>query len=173
MTIKNIDPNIIVSLEQINSLDQNKPHTFIVEVRSYEKRTSRKGSEFMIVKLELIDGVIDLMIWQNKIDGVDKWLHSNMAKIKGKINSRNGDPSIWYDDGEVFSLDQEILPNENIVRNLNKPSPIMNIEEYTEGIKKEKTIIEEIGNENMDEIKEVIITVDDDQHSNNKHLMDI
>ena len=172
LKIKNIDPNIIVSLEQINSLDQNKPHTFIVEVRSYEKRTSRKGSEFMIVKLELIDGVIDLMIWQNKIDGVDKWLHSNMAKIKGKINSRNGDPSIWYDDGEVFSLDQEILPNENIVRNLNKPSPIMNIEEYTEGIKKEKTIIEEIGNENMDEIKEVIITVDDNQHSNNKHLMD-
>jgi len=48
----------------------------------------------------------------------------------------------------------------------------MNIEEYTEGIKKEKTIIEEIGNENMDEIKEVIITVDDEQHSSNKHLMD-
>ena len=169
--IKTIDPSLIVSLEQLNSLDQNKSHTFIAEVRSYEKRTSRKGSDFMIVKLELIDGVIDLMIWQNKIDDVDKWLHSNMAKIKGKINNRNGDPSIWYDNGEIFSLDQEILPNP-ITHNLNKPAPIMNIEEYTEGIKKEKTIIEEIGNENMDEIKEVIITVDDEQHSSNKHLMD-
>jgi len=172
LKIKTIDPSLIVSLEQLNSLDQNKPHSFIAEVRSYEKRTSRKGSEFMIVKLELIDGVIDLMIWQNKIEGVDKWLHSNMAKIKGKINNRNGDPSIWYDSGEVFSLDQEILPNKNIIKNMITPAPIMNIEEYTEGIKKEKTIIEEIGNENMDDIKEVIITVDDEQHSSNKHLMD-
>jgi len=112
------------------------------------------------------------MIWQNKIDDVDKWLHSNMAKIKGKINNRNGDFSIWYDNGEVFSLDKENLPDKNIIKNLNKPSPIMNIEEYTEGIKKDKTIIEEIGNENMDDIKEVIITVDDEQHSSNKHLLD-
>ena len=61
--IKTIDPSLIVSLEQLNSLDQNKSHTFIAEVRSYEKRTSRKGSDFMIVKLELIESIFRLSLF--------------------------------------------------------------------------------------------------------------
>ena len=65
--------------------DKSKAQTIIGEVRSYEKRVSRKGSEFMIVKLELTDGIIDLMIWQNKLEDVDKWVHSPIAKISGKI----------------------------------------------------------------------------------------
>ena len=77
----------------------------------------------MIVKLELIDGVIDLMVWQNKLEDVDKWLHSPIAKISGKINNRNGDASIWYDNGEIFSFDEEIIPK-SILEEANHFYPI-------------------------------------------------
>ena len=89
LRIKEINEDMVVSMNQLDNVDQKKPQTIIAEVRSYEKRVSRKGSEFMIVKLELIDGVIDLMVWQNKLEDVDKWLHSPIAKISGKINNRN------------------------------------------------------------------------------------
>ena len=68
LRIKQINQDIIVSLQQIESINISQPHTFIAEIKSYEKRVSRKGAEFMIVKLELIDGSIDLMVWQNKIN---------------------------------------------------------------------------------------------------------
>ena len=31
------------------------------------------------------------MVWQNKLSEVDIWVHSPIAKIKGKINNRNGE----------------------------------------------------------------------------------
>ena len=71
LRIKEINEDMVVSINQLDNVDQKKPQTIIAEVRSYEKRVSRKGSEFMIVKLELIDGVIDLMVWQNKLEDVD------------------------------------------------------------------------------------------------------
>ena len=169
LRIKNINEDMIVSMNQIDNLDQKKPQTIIAEVRSYEKRVSRKGSEFMIVKLELIDGVIDLMVWQNKLEDVDKWLHSPIAKISGKINNRNGDASIWYDNGEIFSFDEEIIPKKITQENLIKSEPIITIEDKQ---KEEKTIIEEFAKEDINYIKEVIITLDDQKHSQNKHLMD-
>ena len=169
LRIKNINEDMIVSMNQIDNVDQKKPQTIIAEVRSYEKRVSRKGSEFMIVKLELIDGVIDLMVWQNKLEDVDKWLHSPIAKISGKINNRNGDASIWYDNGEIFSFDEEIIPKKITLENLIKSEPIITIEDKQ---KEEKTIIEEFAKEDINYIKEVIITLDDQKHSQNKHLMD-
>ena len=169
LRIKNINEDMIVSMNQIDNVDQKKPQTIIAEVRSYEKRVSRKGSEFMIVKLELIDGVIDLMVWQNKLEDVDKWLHSPIAKISGKINNRNGDASIWYDNGEIFSFDEEIIPKKITQENLIKSEPIITIEDKQ---KEEKTIIEEFAKEDLNYIKEVIITLDDQKHSQNKHLMD-
>tara|TARA_X000001036_G_scaffold121219_1_gene114763 strand:- start:71 stop:3553 length:3483 start_codon:yes stop_codon:yes gene_type:complete len=169
LRIKNINEDMIVSMNQIDNVDQKKPQTIIAEVRSYEKRVSRKGSEFMIVKLELIDGVIDLMVWQNKLEDVDKWLHSPIAKISGKINNRNGDASIWYDNGEIFSFDEEIIPKKITQENLIKSEPIITIEDKQ---KEEKTIIEEFAKEDINYIKEVIITLDDQKHSQNKHLMD-
>ena len=169
LRIKEINEDMVVSMNQLDNIDQKKPQTIIAEVRSYEKRVSRKGSEFMIVKLELIDGVIDLMVWQNKLEDVDKWLHSPIAKISGKINNRNGDASIWYDNGEIFSFDEEIIPKKTTQENLIKSEPIITIEDKQ---KEEKTIIEEFAKEDINYIKEVIITLDDQKHSQNKHLMD-
>ena len=169
LRIKEINEDMVVSMNQLDNIDQKKPQTIIAEVRSYEKRVSRKGSEFMIVKLELIDGVIDLMVWQNKLEDVDKWLHSPIAKISGKINNRNGDASIWYDNGEIFSFDEEIIPKKTTQENLIKSEPIITIEDKQ---KEEKTIIEEFAKEDLNYIKEVIITLDDQKHSQNKHLMD-
>ena len=169
LRIKEINEDMVVSMNQLDNVDQKKPQTIIAEVRSYEKRVSRKGSEFMIVKLELIDGVIDLMVWQNKLEDVDKWLHSPIAKISGKINNRNGDASIWYDNGEIFSFDEEIIPKKTTQENLIKSEPIITIEDKQ---KEEKTIIEEFAKEDLNYIKEVIITLDDQKHSQNKHLMD-
>ena len=168
LRIKEINEEIIVSLQQIDFIDINKPQTLIAEVKSYEKRVSRKGAEFMIVKLELTDGPIDLMVWQNKISEVDIWLHSPIAKIKGKINNRNGENSIWYDSGEIFSFEDQ----SNINNNLTNKTPIITKEEYKPNMKNEKTPIEEITDENINAVKEVIITVDSEKHSSNKHIMD-
>ena len=109
------------------------------------------------------------MVWQNKLEDVDKWLHSPIAKISGKINNRNGDASIWYDNGEIFSFDEEIIPKKTTQENLIKSEPIITIEDKQ---KEEKTIIEEFAKEDLNYIKEVIITLDDQKHSQNKHLMD-
>jgi len=166
--IRETNEDIVVSLEQIESLNISQAHTFIAEIKSYEKKVSRKGAEFMIVKLELIDGSIDLLVWQNKINEVDIWLHSPIAKIKGKINNRNGDNSIWYDDGEIFSFDQQSKPNKNFINQ----TPIITKEEYKPNMKNEKTPIEEITDETINQVQEVIITVDSEKHSSNKHLMD-
>ena len=168
LRIKQINQDIIVSLQQIESINISQPHTFIAEIKSYEKRVSRKGAEFMIVKLELIDGSIDLMVWQNKINEVDIWLHSPVAKIKGKINNRNGDNSIWYDHGEIFSFDEQT----NLKNSVINQTPIITKEEYKPNMKNEKTPIEEITDEKINQVKEVIITVDSEKHSSNKHLMD-
>ena len=169
LKISKINEDMNVSIDQINNADKSKAQTIIGEVRSYEKRVSRKGSEFMIVKLELIDGIIDLMIWQNKLEEVDKWVHSPIAKVSGKINNRNGDISIWYDNGEMFSFDDEIIPKKIFKENLSKSEPIITIEDKK---KEEKIIIEEFAKEEVNYIKEVIITLDDEKHSKNKHLMD-
>jgi len=166
--IRETNEDIVVSLEQIESLNISQAHTFIAEIKSYEKKVSRKGAEFMIVKLELIDGSIDLLVWQNKINEVDIWLHSPIAKIKGKINNRNGDNSIWYDDGEIFSFDQQSKTNKNFINQ----TPIITKEEYKPNMKNEKTPIEEITDETINQVQEVIITVDSEKHSSNKHLMD-
>ncbi|MEC9107064.1 MAG: DNA polymerase III subunit alpha, partial [Chloroflexota bacterium] len=168
MRIKQINEEIIVSLQQIETVDINRQHTFIAEVKSYEKRTSRKGSEFMIVKLELVDGSIDLMVWQNKLSEVDIWVHSPIAKIKGKINNRNGENSIWYDSAEIFSFEDQT----NLQNNLKSQTPIITKEEYKPKMKKENSPIEEITNGNINEIREIIITLDTQKHSSNKHLMD-
>ena len=168
LRIKNINEDMIVSMNQIDNVDQKKPQTIIAEVRSYEKRVSRKGSEFMIVKLELIDGVIDLMVWQNKISEVDIWLHSPIAKIKGKINNRNGENSLWYDSGEIFSFDEQ----SDISNTFTNKTPIITKEEYKPNMKNEKTPIEEITDEKINQVKEVIITVNSEEHSSNKHIMD-
>ena len=168
MRIKQINEEIIVSLQQIETVDINRQHTFIAEVKSYEKRTSRKGSEFMIVKLELVDGSIDLMVWQNKLSEVDIWVHSPIAKIKGKINNRNGENSIWYDSAEIFSFEDQ----SNLQNNLKSQTPIITKEEYKPKMKKENSPIEEITNGNINEIREIIITLDTQKHSSNKHLMD-
>ena len=168
MRIKQINEEIIVSLQQIETVDINRQHTFIAEVKSYEKRTSRKGSEFMIVKLELVDGSIDLMVWQNKLSEVDIWVHSPIAKIKGKINNRNGENSIWYDSAEIFSFEDQT----NLHNNLKSQTPIITKEEYKPKMKKENSPLEEITNGNINEIREIIITLDTQKHSSNKHLMD-
>lgn len=168
LQIRQTNENIVVSLEQIETLNISQPHTFLAEIKSYEKKTSRKGAEFMIVKLELVDGSIDLLVWQNKINEVDIWLHSPIAKIKGKINNRNGDNSIWYDDGEIFSFDQESKINNSFINQ----TPIITKEEYKPNMKNEKTPIEEITDEKINQVQEVIITVDSEKHSSNKHLMD-
>jgi len=168
MRIKQINEEIIVSLEQIETVDINRQHTFIAEVKSYEKRTSRKGLEFMIVKLELVDGSIDLMVWQNKLSEVDIWVHSPIAKIKGKINNRNGDNSIWYDNAEIFSFEDQ----SNLHNNLKSQVPIITKEEYKPKMKNENSRIEEITNGNINQIREIIITLDTQKHSSNKHLMD-
>ena len=168
MRIKQINEEIIVSLEQIETVDINRQHTFIAEVKSYEKRTSRKGLEFMIVKLELVDGSIDLMVWQNKLSEVDIWVHSPIAKIKGKINNRNGDNSIWYDNAEIFSFEDQ----SNLHNNLKSQVPIITKEEYKPKMKNENSRVEEITNGNINEIREIIITLDTQKHSSNKHLMD-
>jgi len=168
LQIRQTNENIVVSLEQIETLNISQPHTFLAEIKSYEKKTSRKGAEFMIVKLELVDGSIDLLVWQNKINEVDIWLHSPIAKIKGKINNRNGDNSIWYDDGEIFSFDQESKINNSFINQ----TPIITKEEYKPNMKNEKTAIEEITDEKINQVQEVIITVDSEKHSSNKHLMD-
>jgi len=168
LQIRQTNENIVVSLEQIETLNTSQPHTFLAEIKSYEKKVSRKGAEFMIVKLELVDGSIDLLVWQNKINEVDIWLHSPIAKIKGKINNRNGDNSIWYDDGEIFSFDQESKINNSFINQ----TPIITKEEYKPNMKNEKTPIEEITDEKINQVQEVIITVDSEKHSSNKHLMD-
>ena len=168
MRIKQINEEIIVSLQQIERVDINRQHTFIAEVKSYEKRTSRKGSEFMIVKLELVDGSIDLMVWQNKLSEVDIWVHNPLAKIKGKINNRNGENSIWYDSAEIFSFQDQ----SNLQNNLKSQTPIITKEEYKLKMKNENSPIEEIAKENVNEIREIIITLDTQKHSSNKHLMD-
>ena len=167
LQISQNNESIIVSLAQIDSTDKNHPYTFIAEIKSYEKRVSRKGAEFMIVKLELVDGSIDLMIWQNKINEVDSWLHSPIAKIRGKLNNRNGEYSIWYDHGENFSFEEQINPNNNFINQ----TAIINKEEYKTEMKN-KPDLEEITKEQIDLIKEVIITVDSEKHLTNKHIMD-
>ncbi|MFL2652876.1 MAG: DNA polymerase III subunit alpha [Dehalococcoidia bacterium] len=168
LRLKQMNEEIIVSLQQIESVDINKPQTFIAEIKSYEKRVSRKGAEFMIVKLELTDGPIDLMVWQNKISEVDIWLHSPIAKIKGKINNRNGENSLWYDSGEIFSFDEQ----SDISNTFTNKTPIITKEEYKPNMKNEKTPIEEITDEKINQVKEVIITVNSEEHSSNKHIMD-
>ena len=122
----------------------------------------------MIVKLELVDGSIDLMVWQNKLSEVDIWVHSPIAKIKGKINNRNGENSIWYDSAEIFSFEDQ----SNLQNNLKSQTPIITKEEYKPKMKKENSPIEEITNGNINEIREIIITLDTQKHSSNKHLMD-
>ena len=53
-----------------------------------------------ITNYEFFDGI------RPTLEDVDKWLHSPIAKISGKINNRNGDASIWYDNGEIFISDK-------------------------------------------------------------------
>ena len=160
----------VVSLEQINNLKHGSNVKIIGEVSSFEKRTSRKGSNFMVVKLELIDGSTEVIVWENNMlpkYEINLWINGALIMVEGKLNIRNGILSTWFNNGipySDFSMTNDTNNRNSKEKNIAKieaHTPKITQDDYKENKINELADIAEIPNDKNNSFSEMVITINE------------
>ena len=113
------DSEHIVFRSDIQPDMAGKKVSLVGQISSVTRRFTRQNKPFAIVTLGLMDGQIEVFVWEDKLDATeDIWEEGNIVVVGGVVRSREDEISITcYDAGEYApSADSVAKPPTNAVK---------------------------------------------------------
>jgi len=104
--LSNVDPSdAIVSIAAVD-LDNTKERlNFIGQVASIRPGLTRKGQQFVVVEISLLDGKLRALVWPDVYEKTKaQWEEGNLLRVKGRIRSGSDSLEINCDDASPFSM---------------------------------------------------------------------
>ena len=115
----------IASISEINESLVRKKITIAGQISQVMSRQTREGKPFLIVTLALLNGDIDIFVWDNIINASgDIWKHGSLIELVGTVRSKNSELSISCSSAKPYEYNtdnSDELPNHEPI--VNNPEP--------------------------------------------------
>ena len=99
----------IASVNEINESLARKKITVAGQISQVMPRQTREGKPFLIVTLALLNGDIDIFVWDNVMNTYgDIWKHGSLIELVGTVRSKNGDLSISCSSAKLYDYETNI-----------------------------------------------------------------
>jgi len=108
LLINKADSETIVFLNQISEITQNKKINLAGQVSSVISRKTKNDKPFLIVSLALLDGAIDVFVWEELMsESMEFWSVGNLVNILGTLRSRNDGVCVHATFVSKYSIDSD------------------------------------------------------------------
>ena len=95
LLINKADSEMIVFLNQISDIPQGKKVNLAGQISSVIHRRTKNDKPFLIVSLALLDGSIDVFVWEELMnESMRFWTVGNLVNILGTLKFRNEDVTL-------------------------------------------------------------------------------
>ena len=95
LLINKADSEMIVFLNQISDIPQGKKVNLAGQISSVIHRRTKNDKPFLIVSLALLDGSIDVFVWEELMsESMSFWTVGNLVNILGTLKFRNEDVTL-------------------------------------------------------------------------------
>lgn len=103
--VSNLDPDTIVFCSQIEPEMARRKVTVIGQVSSVTQRFTRENKPFSIVNLNLIDGPLEIFVWDNVAQETDGlWIEGKLVTVIGTVRVRDDQISISCSQASEYVL---------------------------------------------------------------------
>ena len=97
---------ILISCADIGSYSDRQLVTFVGQVITVNERFTRGNRPFANVNLQLLDGILNVIVWENVLKKVQNCLEvGNLLQIVGKVRFRDDELSVHCDQAIIFESD--------------------------------------------------------------------
>ena len=104
----------IASITEIDDSLIRKKVTLAGQISQITPRQTRDGKPFLIVTLALLNGAIDVFVWDNILNShSDVWNHGTLIEVVGTVRSKNSELSISCSSAKVYDLSNGSDSEEN------------------------------------------------------------
>ena len=106
----------IASINEINENLVRKKITIAGQISQVMQRQTREGKPFLIVTLALLNGDIDIFVWDNVINTSGNiWKHGSLIELVGTVRAKNGEMSISCSSAKLYEYetDHDVEPSKN------------------------------------------------------------
>ncbi len=102
----------IASVNEITENLARKKITVAGQISQVMPRQTKEGKPFLIVTLALLNGDIDIFVWDNVMNTYgDIWKHGSLIELVGTVRSKNGDLSISCSSAKLYDYETD-TPNQ-------------------------------------------------------------
>ena len=106
--------NGVMSRGQITAAMSGSKVTLTGQIASTTKRSPKTGKPYLIATLALLDGEIDVFVWDNILNShSDVWNHGTLIEVVGTVRSKNSELSISCSSAKVYDLSNGSDSEEN------------------------------------------------------------
>ena len=161
-----LNEEIVVMVSQLDATQTSKNISVAGQVSTIIDRSTRDGRPFKIVTLEMLDGSLELVVWEDALGKTTSlWEPGRLLTITGLLRDRSGESTINVKTAKELNLkdmlDKNNTPNDEITNQVTRSTPEEATHKNTKsdfstsnGTSKKKLIlhIKESGNISEDQI---------------------
>ena len=108
------------SLEQLGEETSDQPVNVVGYISSVIERTTREGKRFLIVNLEVLDGILEVMVWPDTLQRTaDVWQEGRLVMVSGRMRARGDQLSLACDTSVEFDPENPALPAPSAAKSWN------------------------------------------------------
>ena len=104
--------DIVVMVSQLDATQTSKNISVAGQVSTIIDRSTRDGRPFKIVTLEMLDGSLEIVVWEDALGKtIDLWEPGRLLTIKGLLRDRSGESTINVKTAKELNLKNMLNTN--------------------------------------------------------------
>ena len=111
--LSKLNQDVSVMLSQLNATNTSKNVLLAGQVSTIIDRSTRDGRPFKIITLEMLDGTIELVVWEDALNKtIDLWEPGRLLTIKGLLRDRSGASTVNVKTAKELDLKNMLNTND-------------------------------------------------------------
>ena len=111
--LSKLNQEISVMVSQLNATNTSKNVLLAGQVSTIIDRSTRDGRPFKIITLEMLDGSIELVVWEDALNKtIDLWEPGRLLTIKGLLRVRSGESTVNVKTAKELDLKNMLNTND-------------------------------------------------------------
>ena len=111
--LSKLNQDISVMVSQLNATNTSKNVLLAGQVSTIIDRSTRDGRPFKIITLEMLDGTIELVVWEDALNKtIDLWEPGRLLRIKGLLRDRSGESTVNVKTAKELDLKNMLNTND-------------------------------------------------------------
>ena len=104
--------DVVVMVSQLDATQKSKNISVAGQVSTIIDRSTRDGRPFKIVTLEMLDGSLEIVVWEDALEKTtDLWEPGRLLTIKGLLRDRSGETTINVKTAKELNLKNMLNTN--------------------------------------------------------------